>query len=223
MARSVGKQLYEARTARGLCIEDVQHKTRIPCARLQELENDDYANFANLTYAKGFLNLYSKYLKLDISEYLAEFQTGGLSSAKGYAYLQAVTENLASAPRPHSGESPRRAYSLAVVLMLLAIPIIGAVVYAKMGEKKDQGTVSAIGQAAMPGSQDDKSAFQHDGSTAPPVASGPRAKPLVKASAEVPAARPEPVKPVVTSEVRRPIDDTQPEPRVAKPLPVESN
>ena len=47
--QSIGKQLMAARTARGLSVEDVAFKTHIPAARVSELENDDFSNFANLT------------------------------------------------------------------------------------------------------------------------------------------------------------------------------
>ena len=124
MAKSIGKQLHEARTSRGLTVEDVQHKTRIPKGRLEEMENDDYSNFGNLTYAKSFLSLYSKFLRVDISPYLAEFAPEGLSSTNGYAYLQGTTDSFARTIAD-DGRS-RRGYGLAAVLLFLAMIVGGA-------------------------------------------------------------------------------------------------
>ncbi len=124
MAKSIGKQLHEARTSRGLTVEDVQHKTRIPRGRLEEMENDDYSNFGNLTYAKSFLSLYSKFLRVDISPYLAEFAPEGLSSSNGYAYLQGTSDSLARTMADDS--RPRRGYGLAAVLIFLALIVGGA-------------------------------------------------------------------------------------------------
>lgn len=96
---SAGTQLRQARQARDLCIEDVAFETRIPHQRLRELENDDLSNFANLTYAKGFLKLYSKFLDLDLSDYLDEFDTAGISDATCHEYaLNTSSNRLLSAP-----------------------------------------------------------------------------------------------------------------------------
>ena len=85
---SVGHQLMKARQARNLAIEDVAFETRIPHQRLSEMENDDLSNFANLTYAKGFLKLYSKYLDLDLSDYLDEFDTSAIAAVTGHEYIR---------------------------------------------------------------------------------------------------------------------------------------
>jgi hypothetical protein len=55
MGTGIGQRIRETRIARGLTLEDVQHRTRIPCARLTELESDDCANFANLASRAEFL------------------------------------------------------------------------------------------------------------------------------------------------------------------------
>ncbi len=91
---SIGQQLMKARKDRGLTIEDVAFETRIPHQRLRDMENDDLSNFANLTYAKGFLKLYSRYLGLDLSDYLDEFDTSAIAEVTGHEY--AHTSGFAS-------------------------------------------------------------------------------------------------------------------------------
>lgn len=104
---SIGKQLNKAREEKDLSIEDVAFRTHIPAARLQELENDDFSNFANLTYAKGFLKLYSRFLEVDLSEYLAEFDTRDLASVTGHEYIQTARATN-SLPQATVFEAPPR-------------------------------------------------------------------------------------------------------------------
>ena len=70
---SVGQQLQQARVARKLTVEDAAFKTHIPHQHLRDLENDDFTNFANPTYAKGFLKLYSRFLNIDLGDTLDDF------------------------------------------------------------------------------------------------------------------------------------------------------
>ena len=96
---SVGHQLMKARKARSLSIEDVAFETSIPHSHVRDMENDDLSNFANLTYAKGFLKLYSRYLSLDLSDYLDEFDTSLISDVTGHEYMHTVNSTrLLSAP-----------------------------------------------------------------------------------------------------------------------------
>ena len=125
---SVGHQLMKARQLRGLSIEDVAFETRIPHLRLRDMENDDLSNFANLTYAKGFLKLYSRYLKLDLSDYLDEFDTSMISAVTGHEYVHtANTVRLLSAPAFASddGQRSRIAANLLGIAALTAVLIGG--------------------------------------------------------------------------------------------------
>ena len=98
---------HEGTQARNLAIEDVAFETRIPHQRLSEMENDDLSNFANLTYAKGFLKLYSKYLDLDLSDYLDEFDTSAIAAVTGHEYIQTASAvRILSAPALAPDQSP---------------------------------------------------------------------------------------------------------------------
>jgi len=129
---SVGHQLQRAREARLLSIEDVAFETRIPHQRLRDMENDDLSNFANLTYAKGFLKLYSRFLQLDLSDYLDEFDTSAVSDAAGHDYIQTsttirsftmpATAMEAARYRPVQGNH----YSLIAMAAAAVLALIGA-------------------------------------------------------------------------------------------------
>ncbi len=116
--KTIGQQLQHARTARGLSIDDVAFQTRIPAAKLRDMENDDLSRFANLTYARGFLKLYSAFLDLDLGDYLGQFRTDEFAHASGHEYVQtaSATQNLPAAVITGQGRARRPGlYVLAAV------------------------------------------------------------------------------------------------------------
>jgi cytoskeletal protein RodZ len=99
----LGKKFQEARTARGLSLDEAARLTKIRQSRLAEIEADDYSNFPSLAYAKGFLQIYGKFLHVDVSPFLDTFETSGQITVDGYSYLQ---ENRP--PKPVRTPVPRR-------------------------------------------------------------------------------------------------------------------
>src|SRR2546423_7691654 len=90
--KGLGKKLQDARLARGLTIEEAGRMTKIRPAQLQEIENEDFSQFPSLTYAKGFLLIYGKFLDVDVSPYLEAFETSESLTTDGYSYLQEAPE-----------------------------------------------------------------------------------------------------------------------------------
>src|SRR2546421_3972014 len=88
----LGKKLQEARLARGLTLDEAGRMTKIRPAQLQEIENEDFSQFASLAYAKGFLLIYGKFLDVDVSPYLEAFETSQTLTTDGYSYLQEAQE-----------------------------------------------------------------------------------------------------------------------------------
>jgi cytoskeletal protein RodZ len=84
----LGKKLQEARKSRNLSLEEAARLTRIRQSRLEEIEADDFSNFPSLAYARGFLQIYGKFLGVDVSQYLDVFETSGQITVDGYSYLQ---------------------------------------------------------------------------------------------------------------------------------------
>jgi len=84
----LGKKFQEARKARGLSLDEAARLTKIRQSRLAEIEADDFSNFPSLAYAKGFLQIYGKFLQVDVSPYLDTFDTSGEITVDGYSYLQ---------------------------------------------------------------------------------------------------------------------------------------
>ena len=91
----LGKKFQEARVARGLTLDEAARMTKIRPSRLAEIEADDFSQFPSLAYAKGFLQIYGKYLDVDVGPYLEAFETSEHMTVDGYSYLQ---EEPAPAP-----------------------------------------------------------------------------------------------------------------------------
>lgn len=62
---SVGKILYEARTAKGLSLNDVEQATSIRHVYLEAIENDDYSVAPGEVFVKGIIRTYGNYLGLN--------------------------------------------------------------------------------------------------------------------------------------------------------------
>src|ERR1700741_930285 len=84
----LGKKFQEARLARNLTLDEAARMTKIRPARLAEIEADDFSQFPSLTYAKGFLLIYGKFLDVDVTPYLDAFEDPESVTVDGYSYLQ---------------------------------------------------------------------------------------------------------------------------------------
>jgi cytoskeletal protein RodZ len=120
----LGRKFQEARAARNLSLEEAARLTRIRQSRLAEIEADDFSNFPSLAYAKGFLQIYGKFLEVDVSPYLDAFETSGHLTVDGYSYLQ--DSPAPKAPRtPVARRSENTRPSLVPFLIGLTILVAG--------------------------------------------------------------------------------------------------
>src|ERR1700741_2229723 len=100
MVESVGKKLHQARLQRGLTIDEAAHATKLRPDKIAALESDDYTRFANNIYAKGFLQIYGRFLKVDVDDYARTLDNANPISISDYQYLTnapvAKTETVAT-------------------------------------------------------------------------------------------------------------------------------
>jgi len=123
MVESVGKKLSQARQERGLSIDEAAHATKLRPDKIVALESDDYTRFANNTYAKGFLQIYARFLNVDVGEFARTLDNANPISISDYQYLS-------NAPAPRYEASParrdeRRAPSLAPLFFFLVVVGLG--------------------------------------------------------------------------------------------------
>lgn len=119
----LGHQLQQARLARGLTLDEAGRLTKIRPGRLAEIEAEDFSNFASLAYAKGFVQIYGKFLDVDVTPHLETFETSNEVTVDGYSYLQDTPAPRPSrpitvprAPREHGSLLP---FIIGVVVLVL--------------------------------------------------------------------------------------------------------
>ena len=120
----LGTKLKEARLARGLTLDEAGRLTKIRPGRLEEIENEDFSQFASLAYAKGFLLIYGKFLDVDVTPYMEAFETSEHVTTDGYAYLQDAPEPEPVRPvtiRRRSSNGGRRSLMPLVICVLIAV------------------------------------------------------------------------------------------------------
>jgi cytoskeletal protein RodZ len=178
MYSSVGHQLKAERLARDLTLQDVAHKTRIPVARLQNLEEDNLAAFGSVSYAKNFLKEYGRFLNVDVTGTVESLPPPVLGGTDNYRYL---TENLGpwveaekkSVPVRFS-RKPRRRSPVSTLMTLSALFIVMAsllgVWVQKLVAKGSTNTIAeSVAQPADPPEGKDFSAFKPTPPRAIPV------------------------------------------------------
>jgi cytoskeletal protein RodZ len=126
VAESVGSKLREARTRRKLSLPEVEEKTKIRARYLQAIENDEWDQLPEDTYARAFIRTYGRFLGLD-GDRLAEEQRLSRGAARPGERLPRVDPK----PRPvarrrrRGGISPRVTAVAVVALVVAALLVIG--------------------------------------------------------------------------------------------------
>jgi cytoskeletal protein RodZ len=156
---SVGKKLSKARLKRGLSLDEAAHATKLRPDKIVALENDDYSSFASNVYAKGFLQIYARFLGVDVSDFASTLEGQSAISIEDYQYLNSDApprreERVSAAPRRES-RGPGLG-SLVLFLLLLAGLAAGYVSYlnwqriAPEATARNAATPSALQASAAP-------------------------------------------------------------------------
>jgi cytoskeleton protein RodZ len=202
MTETVGKRLQKARQAQGLSLEEVAHTTRMRPDKILALENDDYSRFGNHVYAKGFLLIYSRLLKVDASEEIRFLETPTGIHLSDYQYLNNAADPAPSRASRFPFRPSHKPSVLPLVLVALALLGGGFGVYIMQTAQR----LDPAATVAEP----------------PPVITTPA--PLSPAQEPAPAAEPEPAAPAsaATETAPAPAADPEtaaPEVRRAEPVP----
>ena len=101
MVESAGKKLQQARLHKQISVEEAARVTRMRPDKILDLEEDNYSNFPSMSYAKGFLLIYAKFLGVDVRDFADTLQTPNpVSSEDDYEYLNAGGQPAGRGPRP---------------------------------------------------------------------------------------------------------------------------
>jgi cytoskeleton protein RodZ len=74
VATGIGERLREARSARGIELEEVQERTRIRTRYLRAMEEERWELLPAAAYARGFLHTYAELLGLDAEALVEEYR-----------------------------------------------------------------------------------------------------------------------------------------------------
>jgi cytoskeleton protein RodZ len=134
---AVGKKLREARARRKLSLEEVEGETKIRVRYLQAIENEDWDQLPEDTYARAFIRTYGRFLGLD-GERLAEEHRRSRGAARPGERLPRVD------PRPRPAVRKRRRERRGISPKLMAAAVTALVIAALL----------AIGLATGGGSEE---------------------------------------------------------------------
>src|SRR3954469_2646178 len=148
----LGQKLKEARLARGLTLEEAGRLTKIRPAQLNDIENEDFSQFASLAYAKGFLVIYGKFLEVDVTPSLEAFETSETLTVDGYAYLQDAPEpepvrpvvvRRRSSPGGGGGRSSFLPFIIGVVVLVVGFMLLRFFLQAQRLKPSPKGSTPA--------------------------------------------------------------------------------
>ncbi len=126
MAETIGKRLCQARLAKGLTIDEAAHVTKMRPDKILALENDDYSRFGNGAYAKGFLQIYGRFLGVDLSDRFPELESPVPLNVNDYQYLNNAPQPPKTQIRPQREARPP---SVVPLLVLVCVFIAAGFVY----------------------------------------------------------------------------------------------
>lgn len=155
MAIRFGKQLTQAREALGFVVDDVAHRTKIPAATIRHLESEDYSHFTNNVYAKGFLRLYCKFLKIDPRAYLDEKEGQLFTHEDEVAFLEGIAvspefQDLEEDEPERKSVSPGLVTTIALVVIGIPAAIFLSGLYRKGNDSKAKDTAAEESPAPAP-------------------------------------------------------------------------
>jgi cytoskeleton protein RodZ len=113
---TLGEQLKRAREAKGMSLDDVASRTRIPIRHLQNIEREDWDALPAATYAVGFTRNYANAVGLD-----------GASIARELRERIGTPVVRSAPPEYYEAADPARVppRSLALIAVILAAVLIG--------------------------------------------------------------------------------------------------
>lgn len=175
-----------------MSVAEVARLTHIRPDRIVDLENDDYSNFPSLAYARGFLLLYARLLKVDVSGAMAKLQNSNPLDIGEYEYLS-------GSPVPLSRSTGGGRKAVAIVVAVVSVFLAGtAFVLRVINSASRLGPLDQLAlkqQSAGEASPPPMSVLQTQTQPAPPAPPAPPEPEARKAApADVPAA-PEPTAP----------------------------
>jgi cytoskeleton protein RodZ len=171
-----GRRLRQAREQKGVSLRDISVKTKISLAALEALERDDISRLPGGIFSRAFVRSYASEVGLDPEQMVEDFMTRFPQDS-----VTAGTPLSSQADDNEAIESERRVAETVLKLLLVSVPIAGALIYFSFtgrpaGDAPAETAVSVAGDApAVPAASSEGSAPSSGSGGAPEVARGPSA------------------------------------------------
>jgi cytoskeletal protein RodZ len=140
MASRVGQTLRKARTERGVELSEVERATKIRVKFLEAMEEDRWEELPAPVYARGFLDIYARYLGLDPQALLDQYREAVEGERREPIPKSVIKPGVLRQTRPGG---PTRSIKWGpvgkVVAGLLAIVIVGLVIVGSIGGSDNGG------------------------------------------------------------------------------------
>src|SRR5438067_8974568 len=133
MVETVGKKLQHSRLRRQISVEDAARGTRMRPSQIIDLENDNYTNFPNAAYAKGFLLIYAKFLGVDVGEFAETMESVNPVAVDEYEYLNAPVDRGRVVHRPQKKHALMPLLILALLLIAAAVVMYIYAIFMRLG------------------------------------------------------------------------------------------
>jgi cytoskeletal protein RodZ len=140
MASRIGKTLRHARTARGVELEEVERATKVRVKFLAAMEEDRWEELPAPAYARGFLDIYARYLGLDQKALLEEYSR----TVEGAGH-EPIPESVIKPGTLRQNRPVRRGASInwgpvaRVAAGLVAAVIVGLIIVGSIGGSDNGG------------------------------------------------------------------------------------
>jgi cytoskeleton protein RodZ len=187
----IGTLFRREREKQGLSVEDVVEKTRISRRNITAIENGDENLLPHPVYAKGFVKAYAEFLGLDPKEISPDFSKTALPKS---GRLRMPGESSGAGQH----QSPRRALSIVVVLLVVLLGIGAMTMYFVLHDRRQAN----VPESTEPAPTQVPTQVPTQAPTPPPAPTqvptpAPTSKPEPAAPAEAPVLMPaEEVEPV---------------------------
>jgi cytoskeletal protein RodZ len=138
----IGNTLREARVRRNLTLQQVEEDIKIRVKYVQAMENEDWDVMPGVTYVKGFLRTYSKYLGLDPDIIIDEFRSRGMVPSEEH-HEPFGGSSVIGKPLSHRGRNT------IVIVAVVCLVVLGAIYALGMMNGDDGGEEPITEPAAL--------------------------------------------------------------------------
>jgi cytoskeletal protein RodZ len=144
MAPTIGQKLRQARTERGVELSEVERATKIRAKFLEAMEGDRWEELPAPVYARGFLDIYARYLGLDHEALLEEYRR----TVEGEREEQPIPDSVIKPGRLRQNRPTRRLPSIGSIKMgpaakvlagVLVLVVVGLVIVGLVGGSDNSG------------------------------------------------------------------------------------